>query len=87
MFLYIQQTLYKLLLTIVNVVSCYWSIWKYARYFAKRHPKVVEDEKAVEIVLRLEETTKSDLVNDPIDPTSQGRRMTVTAIPTLTVPN
>lgn len=31
------------------------SLWKYARYFAKRHPKVVEDEKAVEVIVRLEE--------------------------------
>ena len=30
-------------------------MWKYARYFAKPHPKVVEDEKAVEVVVRLEE--------------------------------
>ncbi|KUI56639.1 hypothetical protein VP1G_04025 [Cytospora mali] len=48
---------YKLILTLVNVASCYWSLYKYARYFAKRHPKVIEDEKAVEVVLRLEETT------------------------------
>ncbi|ROV95656.1 hypothetical protein VMCG_07545 [Cytospora schulzeri] len=48
---------YKLILTLVNVASCYWSLYKYARYFAKRHPKVIEDEKAVGVVLRLEETT------------------------------
>lgn len=48
---------YKLVLTAVNVASCYWSLYKYARYFAKRHPKVIEDEKAVEVVLRMEETT------------------------------
>jgi hypothetical protein len=36
---------YKTVLTVVNVVSCYWSIFKYARYFAMRHPKVVEDER------------------------------------------
>ncbi|KAK7746428.1 hypothetical protein SLS53_002387 [Cytospora paraplurivora] len=48
---------YKIVLTAVNVASCYWSLYKYARYFAKRHPKVIEDEKAVEVVLRLEETT------------------------------
>ncbi|KAL9103727.1 MAG: hypothetical protein Q9187_008976 [Circinaria calcarea] len=46
---------YKLILTAINVASCYWSIYKYASYFAKRHPKVIEDEKAVEIVLRIEE--------------------------------
>ncbi|ROW07563.1 hypothetical protein VPNG_06785 [Cytospora leucostoma] len=48
---------YKIVLTAVNVASCYWSLYKYARYFAKRHPKVIEDEKAVEVVLMLEETT------------------------------
>ncbi|KAH9883288.1 nucleotide-diphospho-sugar transferase [Xylariomycetidae sp. FL2044] len=46
---------FKLILTLVNVASCYWSLFKYAQYFAKRHPKVVEDEKAVEVVMRLEE--------------------------------
>lgn len=46
---------YKIILTVVNILSCYWSIFKYARYFAKRHPKVVEDEKVVEVALRIEE--------------------------------
>ncbi|CAI6333530.1 unnamed protein product [Periconia digitata] len=46
---------YKIVLTFINVASCYWSLYKYARYFAKRHPKVIEDEKAVEVVVRLEE--------------------------------
>jgi hypothetical protein len=32
------------------------SLYKYAQYFAKRHPKVTEDEKAVEVVVRLEES-------------------------------
>lgn len=31
------------------------SLYKYAQYFAKRHPRVIEDEKAVEVVVRLEE--------------------------------
>lgn len=44
---------YKLALTAVNVASCYWSLFKYAKYFARRHPKVVEDERAVEVVLGL----------------------------------
>ncbi|KAI9147567.1 hypothetical protein HJFPF1_12593 [Paramyrothecium foliicola] len=79
----VYYTLYKILLTVVNVVSCYWSLCKYARYFARRHPKVVEDEKAVEIVLRLEETARSRITNNPDAPMSQGRRMTVTAIPTI----
>ncbi|EHA26970.1 hypothetical protein ASPNIDRAFT_120610, partial [Aspergillus niger ATCC 1015] len=39
---------YKIVLFIINVVSCYWSLFKYARYFATRHPKVIEDDKAVE---------------------------------------
>ena len=40
---------------VVNVVSCYWSIFKYARYLARRHPKAAEDENAVEVVLNLGE--------------------------------
>jgi hypothetical protein len=56
---------YKLVLTLVNVASCYWSLYKYARYFSKRHPKVIEDEKAVEVVLRLRgETTKDAIHQD-----------------------
>ncbi|KAI0483928.1 nucleotide-diphospho-sugar transferase [Xylariaceae sp. FL0804] len=46
---------YKLILTLINVSSCYWSLFKYAQYFAKRHPKVIEDANAVEVVMRLEE--------------------------------
>ncbi|PYI28976.1 hypothetical protein BP00DRAFT_480020 [Aspergillus indologenus CBS 114.80] len=46
---------YKIVLFLINVASCYWSLFKYARYFANRHPKVIEDDKAVEVVLRLEE--------------------------------
>lgn len=47
------------------------SLWKYARYFARRHPKVVEDEKVLEVVvLRLEEDSASKQG-------STGRRMTV----------
>lgn len=45
---------YKLILTVINVVSCYWSIYKYASYFAQRHPKVIEDEKVIEVALRIE---------------------------------
>ncbi|KAH6889379.1 nucleotide-diphospho-sugar transferase [Thelonectria olida] len=44
---------YKIILAFVNIASCYWSIFKYARYFAKRHLKVVEDEKAVEVILQI----------------------------------
>jgi hypothetical protein len=52
---YVYYLPYKIVLTVVNVASCYWSLFKYARYFAKRHPKVIEDEKAVEVIVRLEE--------------------------------
>ncbi|KAF7121772.1 hypothetical protein CNMCM5793_009325 [Aspergillus hiratsukae] len=50
---------YKLLMTLTNVASCYWSLVKYARYFARRHPKLTEDHKAVGMVLKLEEMTYS----------------------------
>ncbi|GIJ90897.1 hypothetical protein Asppvi_009862 [Aspergillus pseudoviridinutans] len=50
---------YKLLMTLTNVASCYWSLVKYARYFARRHPKLTEDHKAVGMVLKLEEMTDS----------------------------
>jgi hypothetical protein len=40
-----------------------------------RHPKIIEDEKAIEVVLRLEETTRPTTGTD-----SNGRRFTVTAI-------
>lgn len=73
---YLYYMPYKIILTAINVASCYWSLYKYAKYFAKRHPKIVEDEKAVEVVLRLEETPASHL--QPSE--SRGRRMTVTAI-------
>jgi len=62
---------YKIILTGINVASCYWSLWKYARYFAKRHPKVTEDEKAVEIVVRLEEDAATK------EHPGMGRRLTV----------
>ncbi|KAH0389055.1 glycosyl transferase, partial [Aureobasidium melanogenum] len=62
----------KIVLTLVNVGSCYWSLYKYAQYFARRHPKIVEDEKAVDVVLRMEE--QHDTLAD------QGRRMTITAV-------
>lgn len=68
---------YKIILTFINVTSCYWyvalnpsimdaqisninilfrAIFKYAQYFAKRHPKVIEDEKSVEVVVRISES-------------------------------
>ena len=49
------------------------SLYKYARYFAKRHPKVVEDEKAIHTIIHLEEETSA--VGSGI-----GRRLTVRTI-------
>jgi len=40
-----------------------------------RHPKIIEDEKAIEVVLRLEETSRPAAGTD-----DNGRRFTVTAI-------
>ncbi|KAK1809367.1 hypothetical protein LTR12_016281 [Friedmanniomyces endolithicus] len=65
---------YKIVLTVINVFSCYYSLFKYARYFAKRHPKVIEDEQAVGVVLRLEEQAPVQSKHG-----SLARRMTVTA--------
>jgi hypothetical protein len=70
--LYLYYMPYKIVLTLINVGSCYYSLYKYARYFAQRHPKIVEDEKAVDVVLRMEE--QQDTLAD------QGRRMTITAV-------
>ncbi|KAL8750616.1 MAG: hypothetical protein Q9184_006366 [Pyrenodesmia sp. 2 TL-2023] len=53
---------FKWVLSFINIASCYYAIWTYATYFAKRHPKVIEDDKAVEIVLQMEE--KEALVSD-----------------------
>ncbi|KAK6194021.1 hypothetical protein LQW54_011869 [Pestalotiopsis sp. IQ-011] len=53
---------YKLILTLVNVASCYWSLYKYAKYFAKRHPKIIEDEKAVEVAMRAD--AEDDVVDE-----------------------
>lgn len=33
---YIYYTPYKIILTFVNIFSCYYSLYKYAKYFAKR---------------------------------------------------
>lgn len=38
----------------VNIASCYWSIFNNARYFARRRLKVVEGSKVAEVVLNLE---------------------------------
>ncbi|KAJ6155655.1 hypothetical protein N7470_006221, partial [Penicillium chermesinum] len=50
---------YKFALTAINVFSCYWSLYKYGRYFSKRHLKVVEDRQAIEVVMSLEKETGS----------------------------
>ncbi|KAI4259005.1 MAG: hypothetical protein L6R42_004805, partial [Xanthoria sp. 1 TBL-2021] len=52
---FLYYNLFKWVLGFVNIASCYYAIWTYATYFAKRHPKVIEDDKAVEIVLNLEQ--------------------------------
>jgi hypothetical protein len=65
-----------MVLTFINVASCYWSVYKYARYFAKRHPKVIEDAKAIEVVLRLEEQEKNITEND----NTLGRTLTITKV-------
>ncbi|KAE8151481.1 glycosyltransferase like family 2-domain-containing protein [Aspergillus avenaceus] len=64
---------YKILISLTNVASCYWSLFKYARYFAKRHPKLTEDHKAVGMVLRLEEMAQG--AQDGL-----GRTMTVRTV-------
>lgn len=60
------------------------SLYKYARYFAVRHPKIIESEKAIEVVLRLDEhdSVKKPAVAGFVAP-GVGRRMTVTAIEVL----
>lgn len=79
---------YKAVLTLVNIASCYWSLYKYATYFAKRHPKIVESEKAIEVVMRLQEdstTASKDAAgangngNDKKESIG-GRRLTIVAI-------
>ncbi|KAK0263121.1 hypothetical protein LTR35_017601 [Friedmanniomyces endolithicus] len=71
---YLYYMPYKIVLTVINVFSCYYSLFKYARYFAKRHPKVIEDEQAVGVVLRLEEQAPVQSKHG-----SLARIMTVTA--------
>lgn len=70
--------------TLVNVASCYWSIYKYARYSAQRYPKVVEDERVFEFVLYMEEQAMDASVNKPDYVPAHGgiggRRFTVTMV-------
>lgn len=95
---YLYYAPYKIILTAVNIFSCYFALYKYARYFAKRyaqsiqnslalyangfrHPKVVEDEKAVEIVLRLEETATLERKESVrTEGGGRGRKYTITAV-------
>lgn len=79
---YVYYLPYKIVLTLVNVASCYWSLFKYARYFAKRHPKVIEDEKAVEVIVRLEETQMAVGAGGGL-----GRSLTVRTIGPKQIPN
>ncbi|KAL8953330.1 MAG: hypothetical protein Q9222_000792 [Ikaeria aurantiellina] len=51
---FLYYTPFKWVLGFVNIASCYYAIYTYATYFAKRHPKIIEDDKAVEIVLQME---------------------------------
>ncbi|KAJ6140722.1 hypothetical protein N7497_011615 [Penicillium chrysogenum] len=83
-------TFYKIALTVVNVFSCYWSLYKYARYFAQRHPKVIEDRDAVEVILSLEKESISrrTSVEDDVIPLDGalgrgvGRKLTLTKVQT-----
>lgn len=34
---YLYYAPYKIVLTAINILSCYYSLYKYARYFAKRY--------------------------------------------------
>lgn len=81
--IYVYYLPYKIVLTVVNVASCYWSLYKYARYFAKRHPKVIEDEKAVEVIVRLEESQMAVGAGAG----GLGRSLTVRTIGTRQAPN
>ena len=74
-----SQTAYKVIFAFVNVASCYWSIYKYATYFARRYPKIVEDEKAVEVVLMMDDPDRVDSVAHSF--ATEGRRFTVTTVP------
>ncbi|KAJ5087748.1 hypothetical protein N7456_011364 [Penicillium angulare] len=64
--LILYYTFYKIALTGINVFSCYWSLYKYARYFAKRHPKVIEDEEAIGVVLSLERDVEIPTIEENV---------------------
>ncbi|OJJ67142.1 hypothetical protein ASPBRDRAFT_136569 [Aspergillus brasiliensis CBS 101740] len=67
---------YKIMIAMINVGSNYWSLYKYARYFAKRRPKLTEDHKAVGLVLKLEESAQ----NRGPGSTGLGRNLTVRSV-------
>ncbi|PYH67043.1 uncharacterized protein BO88DRAFT_466248 [Aspergillus vadensis CBS 113365] len=67
---------YKFLITIINIGSNYWSLLKYAKYFAQRRPKIIEDHKAIGTVLRLEESA----LNQQGRSITLGRSMTVRSV-------
>ncbi|KAI1623000.1 hypothetical protein EDD37DRAFT_651188 [Exophiala viscosa] len=50
---------YKFVLRLMNIVSVYYSAVKYAQYFAKRHPSIIEDAQAVELVIESKKRAKS----------------------------
>ncbi|KAK5036829.1 hypothetical protein LTR13_005209 [Exophiala sideris] len=50
---------YKFVLRMMNVVSVYYSAFKYAQYFATRHPSIIEDTQAVELVIESKKRAKS----------------------------
>ncbi|PWY67593.1 glycosyl transferase [Aspergillus sclerotioniger CBS 115572] len=67
---------YKIIIAFINVGSNYWSLFKYAKYFARRRPKLTEDHKAVGLVLKLEESAQSQAAGS----TGLGRSMTVRSV-------
>ena len=73
---------YKIILTFVNIGSCYFSIYKYAKYFAQRHAKVIEDENAVAIVLKLEEEKELESISDSDEAGNRPRNYSITAVGT-----
>ncbi|RAL04234.1 glycosyl transferase [Aspergillus ibericus CBS 121593] len=67
---------YKIIIAFINVGSNYWSLYKYAKYFAQRRPKLTEDHKAVGLVLKLEESAQSQAAGS----TGLGRSLTVRSV-------
>ncbi|PYI04384.1 glycosyl transferase [Aspergillus sclerotiicarbonarius CBS 121057] len=67
---------YKIIIAFINVGSNYWSLYKYAKYFAQRRPKLTEDHQAVGLVLKLEESAQSQAAGS----TGLGRSLTVRSV-------